>query len=228
RPPQPNSTAATAAPRASARGIVIVPRYLFRGRSGRALPSFLDPVPFGSPRHGWYRTPLAEPRMNVSPTPHLPDHLDWTLETDLRCTHDLEGRLLSVSAAAAHALGYASTALLKIPLSDLVVPEYRAEVPEYLDSIRRDGVANGLLALQTSNGHRRVWKYHNSLSAGPTPVVIGAARDVTERIRNKQALRASEDRFATAFYASPMAMAITTVAEGLYIDVNEAFERQTG
>jgi two-component system, NarL family, sensor kinase len=43
-----------------------------------------------------------------------------------------------------------------------------------------------------------------------------------------QALKASEDRFVVAFYASPIAMAITTVAEGRYVDVNEAFERQMG
>lgn len=42
------------------------------------------------------------------------------------------------------------------------------------------------------------------------------------------ALRASEDRFGAAFYASPVAMAITTLAEGRYVDVNEAFERQMG
>ena len=42
------------------------------------------------------------------------------------------------------------------------------------------------------------------------------------------ALRASEDRFATAFYSSPIAMAITTLAEGRYVDVNEAFQRQMG
>jgi PAS domain S-box-containing protein len=42
------------------------------------------------------------------------------------------------------------------------------------------------------------------------------------------ALRASEERFQTAFYSSPMAMAITTLAEGRYVDVNEAFERQMG
>ncbi len=41
-------------------------------------------------------------------------------------------------------------------------------------------------------------------------------------------LKASEDRFAMAFYSSPIAMAITTVAEGRYVDVNEAFERQMG
>jgi len=48
------------------------------------------------------------------------------------------------------------------------------------------------------------------------------------RTLNEQALRASEDRFATAFYASPIAKAITTVAEGRYIDVNDAFEQQMG
>jgi PAS domain S-box-containing protein len=41
-------------------------------------------------------------------------------------------------------------------------------------------------------------------------------------------LKASEDRFAMAFYSSPIAMAITTLGEGRYVDVNEAFERQMG
>jgi two-component system NarL family sensor kinase len=43
-----------------------------------------------------------------------------------------------------------------------------------------------------------------------------------------QLLNVSEDRFVVAFYANPTAMAITTVAEGRYVDINEAFERQMG
>jgi PAS domain S-box-containing protein len=54
------------------------------------------------------------------------------------------------------------------------------------------------------------------------PVMAPAAADLPQR------LKASETRFVIAFYASPMAMAITTVAEGRYVDVNEAFERQMG
>ncbi len=50
----------------------------------------------------------------------------------------------------------------------------------------------------------------------------------TERVSSAQALKASEDRFAVAFYASPIAMAITTADEGRYVDVNEAFVRQMG
>src|SRR4029077_3028770 len=48
------------------------------------------------------------------------------------------------------------------------------------------------------------------------------------RLDMEGALRASEERFQTAFYSSPMAMAITTLAEGRYVDVNQAFERQMG
>jgi PAS domain S-box-containing protein len=47
-------------------------------------------------------------------------------------------------------------------------------------------------------------------------------------LESEQALRASEHRFARAFYASPIAMAITTLADGRYVEVNEAFERQMG
>ena len=154
---------------------------------------------------------------------------DWALQTDLRCTHDLEGRLLSVSAAMADALGYTVEALLNTPMRDLVAAGYRSQFRAFLDAIRRDGAATGLTKLETSTGESRVWEYWNALREGASgPIVIGAARDVTERVLSQRALRASENRFATAFYSSPIAMAITTLAEGRYVDVNEAFERQMG
>jgi PAS domain S-box-containing protein len=39
------------------------------------------------------------------------------------------------------------------------------------------------------------------------------------------ALQESEAKFASAFHASPVAIAITTLVEGQYVDVNEAFSR---
>ena len=38
----------------------------------------------------------------------------------------------------------------------------------------------------------------------------------------------SEDKFTKVFKSSPIAFSITTVAEGRFIDVNEAFERRYG
>jgi PAS domain S-box-containing protein len=163
----------------------------------------------------------------VKPSPA--DTPDWTLETDLRCTHDLDGRLISISAAAAQALGFKREELRLLPVRDLIVAQFRDRFDDYLDTIQRDGAARGLLSLQTNGGATRVWEYSNLLhNNGGTAIVVGAARDVTERIHNQRVLRASEGRFATAFYASPVAMAITTLAEGRYVDLNEAFERQMG
>jgi PAS domain S-box-containing protein len=58
---------------------------------------------------------------------------------------------------------------------------------------------------------------------------VDRQRDVIAREASAlEALRASEARFAAAFAASPIPMAITTLAEGRYVEVNEAFEQQIG
>ena len=45
---------------------------------------------------------------------------------------------------------------------------------------------------------------------------------------NRTILEASEERFAKAFRANPQPMSLTTVATGLYIDVNESFLAMSG
>jgi PAS domain S-box-containing protein len=47
-------------------------------------------------------------------------------------------------------------------------------------------------------------------------------RDISERKAAEAALRASEEQFAKVFHASPLALGISTLAEGRFIDVNEA------
>jgi PAS domain S-box-containing protein len=51
---------------------------------------------------------------------------------------------------------------------------------------------------------------------------------VSERKKAEEAMRASEERFAKAFRASPIPMSIVTYKEGRYIDVNESFLRNSG
>jgi PAS domain S-box-containing protein len=53
-------------------------------------------------------------------------------------------------------------------------------------------------------------------------------RDVTERRLAEEALRLSEERFETAFRASPVATSLSTLREGRYIDVNQAFLELVG
>ena len=53
-------------------------------------------------------------------------------------------------------------------------------------------------------------------------------RDITERKRTEEALRASEARFAKAFSSSPMTQVITRLADGHFLDVNDAFVHMFG
>ncbi|MEA2594436.1 MAG: hypothetical protein QOF01_905 [Thermomicrobiales bacterium] len=53
-------------------------------------------------------------------------------------------------------------------------------------------------------------------------------REVTERLAAEERLRASEARFATAFRASPLAMTISTLTDGVFIDANDRFWTMSG
>jgi PAS domain S-box-containing protein len=103
----------------------------------------------------------------------------------LICTHDLNGVLLSINRAAARQLGYERAAIVGRKLQDTMVPSAHAMVPGYLDKIRRDGRAAGLMYLLTKSGEHRVWQYHNTLQVeqGKPPYVLGHAVDITDRNR---------------------------------------------
>ncbi len=57
---------------------------------------------------------------------------------------------------------------------------------------------------------------------------FGIQRDVTERYQQEEALRQSEEKFAKAFRSSPFPITIATLAEGRFVDVNEAFLKDVG
>jgi PAS domain S-box-containing protein len=58
--------------------------------------------------------------------------------------------------------------------------------------------------------------------------VIVTLVDVTALKKVEEALRLSEDKFATAFNSSPDAINLNRVSDGLYLDVNKAFTDLTG
>ena len=58
--------------------------------------------------------------------------------------------------------------------------------------------------------------------------VTTACRDITVRQHYEEALRESEERFSKVFKLAPIAMSISTLDEGRYLDVNEALLAVTG
>jgi formate hydrogenlyase transcriptional activator len=149
---------------------------------------------------------------------------------DLVCTHDLEGRLLSVNPAPARILGYEVEELLKIPMRDLIVPEGRELFDAYLERLRTvGGPEKGLLRVITRSGEIRDWEYYNTLRTEGVerPIVRGMAHDVTERRRAELALSTSEQRYRMLFEKTVAGVAIISM-EGKLIDCNDAWAHMFG
>ena len=102
---------------------------------------------------------------------------------ELICTHDLDGRVLSVNPWAARALGYPGESLIGINIRDGLLPDYRAHFDEYLLTVRAEGSARGVMKVRTATGDVRLWEYYNTLRTEGVerPIVRGMAHDVTER-----------------------------------------------
>ena len=58
---------------------------------------------------------------------------------------------------------------------------------------------------------------------GRPTALVGISRDVTERRRTEDALRASQQMYAAIFERSPFALALSTLADGAIVAVNDAF-----
>ncbi len=120
------------------------------------------------------------------------------------CTHDLDGRLLSVNPAAAGALGATPAELVGRSLADFLAPAVRGGLAAYLESIRRGGQAEGVMRLAARDGEKRLWMYRNVLHspAAAAPYVLGFAFDVTESWQARNAVAVSERRFRRFLEAS--------------------------
>ncbi|MGB6065522.1 MAG: PAS domain S-box protein [Desulfomonilaceae bacterium] len=119
---------------------------------------------------------------------------------DLVCKHDLHGNLIFANSSSANFLGYDSADLIGTNLRSYLVPEVRDQFDAYLAAIQRDGCASGLMIVQTKTGEKRIWEYRNILrrESATDPVVLGIARDVTDRKRAEEALLTSEAQLSNA------------------------------
>lgn len=108
--------------------------------------------------------------------------------TDLIITHDLKGTFLSVNAAAERASGLRFEEVAGIRLPDLMPLDRRHEFDTYIEAIKLEGSAAGIMQFVTREGEVRFWEYRNTLrnEGVPVPVVRAIARDVTEKVMAKE------------------------------------------
>ena len=83
----------------------------------------------------------------------------------------------------------------------------------------------------TMNGSPRWW--HTVITPmrgtqGNIERLLAMSRDITEQTLADKAVRESEERFAKAFRANPQPMSITTLSDGIFVDVNQSFLTMSG
>jgi PAS domain S-box-containing protein len=141
-------------------------------------------------------------------------------------------------------IGIADEALATVPASIAIRkgrPELLAEINRGIHALRADGTIQRIqdnwrpqemLFLSRERAERLVIG-----TAGGVLLVLVAAmgawvvvlkKHIKVRKRAEEAARASDERFATAFQASPDCIAITDLGNGSVLEVNERFEEMTG
>lgn len=109
----------------------------------------------------------------------------------LICIHDLDGVLITVNRASLSLLGYNENEMVGKNLRAFVPADRHLTFDAYLRQVTHEGIANGLLQLESKSGKQVIMRYHNILATeeGREPYVLGHAQDVTALLEAQKQLK---------------------------------------
>lgn len=140
------------------------------------------------------------------------------------------GEILDINSGFTELTGYETNEALGKNGAELSLWGDLEERREILERIGRQGMlAAEEVTLQRKDGELRWCRMSaETLTLAGEPSLLTVLHDVTEQRRSEAALRASEEKFATAFRSSPDAILITSIPEGRILEVNGGFARVSG
>jgi len=154
------------------------------------------------------------------------------LSHDVIVRLDLTGNILEMNRRGEHVTGYVQSELRHMNVvHDLVLLEDQAMIRAMLADVVQGQAREYEVRWRTKTGSI---VYLDGASVphftprGGFLSTLCSLRDMTERKRTEEALRASEERFAKAFRSSPAMQVITRLADGRFLDVNDAFVHRFG
>jgi PAS domain S-box-containing protein len=145
---------------------------------------------------------------------------------DMIYTHDMHGNLTSLNKTGERIIGYGREKAVGMSLREFVTPEQREWFDQWIETCKTGTAAPRCeLNIVTPLNRRSVVEVSTRLlrEEGQPTRVEGIGRDVSARKEAEEALRQSEERFSRAFRLSPVAIALSTLPEGRFIDVNDSF-----
>jgi PAS domain S-box-containing protein len=141
-----------------------------------------------------------------------------------------EGKFQFVNPEFQETAGYREDELLGKDSSMIILPEDWEMVRENAVNMLKGKRSSPYLyrAVDKHGDIKWIIESVTSIDYGGKRAVLGYFMDNTEGERAKEALRLSEEKFNKAFHSSPDWFVISTLEDGFYIDVNEAFLKTTG
>ena len=139
----------------------------------------------------------------------------------------LTGAIVDANASAEEFYGYSREELTKLNISDInMLP------PEQITAERMKAFEQGKIYFEfphrLKNGSIRTVEVHSARIEGQQPLLFSIVHDITERQKAFELLRLSEEKFASAFKASPDSVNINRLSDGTYLEVNEGFTAIAG
>jgi len=141
---------------------------------------------------------------------------------------DLEDTVLFVNEAFAHTFGYADDEIIGKNIN--IVRSERSAGREILAATLKDGAWSGELFSRRKDGTEfpvELWSSLVKDNDGNPVAVVGIARDISDRKKNEEALRKSEERYRL-FFEEDLTGDFISTPDGHLLSCNPAFVRMFG
>ncbi|VBB41712.1 putative Histidine kinase [uncultured Desulfatiglans sp.] len=150
--------------------------------------------------------------------------------SDLLFFHDLDGRISDVNPAWKKVCGYDRHQLCGMNIQAFMPKDVAPKFTEYLASVKQKGAAVGLFRIKDKAGLEHILEYKTSLARDAAEVPIGmkgSARDITDELAAKAALKESERRLS-ALLDAITETAVLFDCNGILLAANDVACRRVG
>jgi len=137
-----------------------------------------------------------------------------------------DGTILDFNKSAYTFMGYSREEFAQLHLTDLFFLTDLQANPIQFQRLQQGLSTIDDRQLKHKNG--TAIEFEISTKTLPDGRLMSIARNVTERKKAEKALKDSEQLFASVFHKSPIAIAIVSLVDGHFYDVNEVFLKESG
>jgi PAS domain S-box-containing protein len=140
------------------------------------------------------------------------------------------GILVDVNPAGCRLLGLPKEKIVGMHQSQMHPPELAEKYEQvFREYVEKGIVVNDDIIIQRANGTQAQVELSASvIKLAGKEMIQWVFRNVTERKQMEKSMRESEEKYSAAFRASPSAITITTLKDGVFLEVNDSFLRDNG